>query len=144
MISSSSMTRCFCFSHLAFSTQYLLWTWGSNPLLSNLPRVYMHLLVPYVRLSRLALAARVSCAIIAAMETSFLLQEKRICKGHYNRNKYKEKHPVKMPQKAAGKKYREYQGSTKLVSVVSRIPDKLLMVRQMTLKITTKKLGANP
>ena len=36
------------------------------------------------------------------------------------------------------------QGSTKLVSVVSRIPDKLLMVRQMTLKITTKKVGPNP
>ena len=29
------------------------------------------------------------------------------------------------------------QGCTKLVSVVSRIPDKLLMVRQMTLKIMT-------
>ena len=36
------------------------------------------------------------------------------------------------------------QGCTKLVSVVSRIPDKLLMVRQMTLKITTKKVGPNP
>ena len=33
------------------------------------------------------------------------------------------------------------QGCTKLVSVVSRIPDKLLMVRQITLKITTKKVG---
>ena len=31
-----------------------------------------------------------------------------------------------------------------MVSVVSRIPDKLLMVRQMTLKITTKKVGPNP
>ena len=36
------------------------------------------------------------------------------------------------------------QGSTKLVSVVSRIPDKLLMVRQMAVKITTKKVGPNP
>ena len=35
------------------------------------------------------------------------------------------------------------QGCIKLVSVVSRIPDKLLMVRQMTLKITTKKVGTN-
>ena len=33
------------------------------------------------------------------------------------------------------------QGCTKLVSVVSRIPDKLLIVRQITLKITTKKVG---
>ena len=31
------------------------------------------------------------------------------------------------------------QGCIKLISVVSRIPDKLLLVRQMTKKITTKK-----
>ena len=36
------------------------------------------------------------------------------------------------------------QGSTKLVFVVSRIPDKLLMVRQMTLKITIKEVDPNP
>ena len=32
-------------------------------------------------------------------------------------------------------------GCIKLVSVVPRIPDKLLMVRQMTKKKTTKKMG---
>ena len=39
---------------------------------------------------------------------------------------------------------RGQQGCIKLVSGVSRIPDKLLMVRQITLKITTKKVGPKP
>jgi len=34
------------------------------------------------------------------------------------------------------------QGCIKLVSMVSRIPDKLLRVRQMTKKIMTKKGGS--
>jgi len=64
--SSSSMFLTLC-SHKAFCTQYLLCTLASNPLVSKGSKVYMHLLVPYVRLSLRTLAALVNCAMIPAI-----------------------------------------------------------------------------
>ena len=69
--------------------------------------------------------------VVNPLQTQFINQSAAVA-GHALRKAYERK----MQRYGDSCK----QGCIKLVSVVSRIPDKLLMVRQMTKKITTKKV----